>query len=78
MWRERLGEGSLIGVGDSLAVWTQGSLRLVAADRSGYRERAVIPLSEVPERTVIPPAFSEGTVFIRHPTEIIAVQILAG
>ena len=77
VWRQRLGEGSLIRLDDHLVVWSEGKLRLAPADPAGYRETAALTLSNPPSRTVIPPAFADGVIYVRHPERIFAVRVVS-
>jgi outer membrane protein assembly factor BamB len=76
-WTSRIYRGHLLLAGDTLVVLSEaaGQLRLVAADPSGYREQAKVPVLTPGARTGTPPSMGAGHVFVRNLEEIVAVRI---
>jgi len=75
VWKSRPpGEGSAIRVDDRLVVWAKaGMIHLAPASTEGYTSLAEIrALQEV---SLTPPAFADGTVFVRNLEEIAAIAI---
>ena len=75
-WREKIGEGTLVGLGAQLLVLgqTSGDLRLVAASPEGYRElsRARVFTPEV--TSVTGPSVSANRIYLRNLQEIVAFR----
>lgn len=76
-WTSRIYRSHLLLAGDTLVVMSEsaGLLRLVAADPSGYRELARIPVLAPGARTGTPPSIGAGHIFLRNLDEIVAVKI---
>jgi outer membrane protein assembly factor BamB len=76
-WRERIGEGTLVGAGPRLLVLgqTSGDLRLVRAAAGGYAElsRARVFTPEV--RSVTGPSLAGNRLYLRNLREIAAYRI---
>jgi outer membrane protein assembly factor BamB len=77
VWKHRAYIGSLILVDDALVVLsaTGGTVRVVEATPSGYRERTMLQVFNRGAQAEAPPSFASGMIFIRNDEEIVAVAI---
>jgi outer membrane protein assembly factor BamB len=77
VWKQRTYAGSLILVDDTLVLLSAnaGLLRLVDASPTGFRERGQIEVLNRGAQTEAPPAFANGTIFVRNDEEIAAIAI---
>lgn len=73
-WRERTGEGTLIGSGEHLVFLSQtaGDLRIVRASPEGYTERTRTRVFAPDVVSVTGPSIAEGRIFVRNIKEIAA------
>ena len=76
-WRERTGEGTLIGSGDHLLVLglTTGDLRIVRATPEGYSERTRARVFAPDVVSVTGPSLADGRLFVRNIKEIAAFAV---
>ena len=76
-WRERTGEGTLIGAGEHLLVLSQttGDLRIVRAVPDGYSERTRTRVFTPDVVSVTGPSIADGRVFVRNIKEIAAFAV---
>jgi outer membrane protein assembly factor BamB len=76
-WRERTGEGTLIGMGSNLFLLgqTSGELRVVGASPTGYTEtfRTRIFTPDVP--SVTGPSIADGRLYARNIREMVAFEL---
>jgi outer membrane protein assembly factor BamB len=76
-WREKTGEGTLVGIGPQMFLLgqTSGELRIIEASPTGYTEsfRTRVFTSEV--RSVTGPSFVEGRLYARNLKEIVAFEL---
>lgn len=77
LWTERIYRGYVVNAAGTLVVMSEASglLRLVAADRSRFRELARLPIFRPGARTMTPPTLSDGRVFVRNLEEVVAVGL---
>lgn len=77
LWTERIYRGYVINAGGTLVVMSEASglLRLVAADRSRYRELTRFAVFRPGARTMTPPTLSGGRLFVRNLEEVVAVGL---
>jgi outer membrane protein assembly factor BamB len=77
-WRQRLGEGALIGVGEDLVLLgqTSGEVRIARVSPKGYQERASQRVLEAGVRAVTGPSFAGGRLFVRNLREIVALEFM--
>lgn len=75
-WTSRIYRGHLVLAGDTLVVLgeSSGLLRLVAAEPSGYRELARVPVLVPGARTGTPPSLAGGRIFVRNLEELVAID----
>ena len=75
IWRSRPpGEGFLILVDGHLVILTRrGTLHIVEASPSGYREKANMRVFDKPNWT--PPSFAAGRIYVRNLEEIACIEI---
>jgi outer membrane protein assembly factor BamB len=76
-WSSRLYRGALLLAGRTLVVLSESSglLRLVAADPAAYREQGRASVLTPGARTMTPPSFAQGRIFLRNLDEIVAVTV---
>ena len=76
-WREKLGEGTLIGVGPQLVVLSQttGDLRVVRASPDGYVELSRTRVFTPEVRSVTGPSIAGNRIYLRNLREIVAYSI---
>jgi hypothetical protein len=76
-WRERTGEGTVIGAGEHLLVLSQttGDLRVVRAAPDGYSERTRTRVVTPDVVSVTGPSIAEGRVFVRNIKEMAAFAV---
>jgi outer membrane protein assembly factor BamB len=77
LWTERIYRGYAINAGGTLVVMSEASglLRLIAADRSRYRELARLALFRPGARSMTPPTVSGGRIFVRNLEEVAAIAV---
>lgn len=76
-WRERTGEGTVIGSGEHLLLLSQttGDLRVVRASPEGYTERSRARVFAPDVVSVTGPSIAEGRLFVRNIKEIAAFAV---
>ena len=76
-WRSRIYRGSVVLVGGTLIVLSEsaGTIRLVAASPTEYRELARLAILPPGAKTHTPPAFAGGRIFARNLEEAVAVDV---
>lgn len=76
-WSSRIYRGHLLLAGDTLVVLSSASglVRLVAADPSGYRERAKLQILAPGARAATPPSLAGGRIFARNLEDIVAINV---
>lgn len=77
-WRERIGEGTLIGLGDHLLVLgdTSGDLRVVRAATDRYAELSRTRVLTPDVRSVTGPSVVAGRMFLRNLREMAAFELV--
>ncbi len=77
VWKQRIYAGSLILVDDALVILSAsgGSVRVVEATPSGYRERGKLEVFNRGAQAEAPPSFASGMIFVRNDEEIVAVAV---
>ena len=75
-WREKIGEGTLVGLGSQLLVLgqTSGDLRLVAASPDGYRELSRTRVFTPEVTSVTGPSVTPNRIYLRNLQEIVAFR----
>ena len=76
-WRERTGAGTLIAMGDSLAVLSDGTgeLRFVRMTPGGFDAVLTARVLDPDVRAVTGPSYAGGRMFVRNLAEIVALQL---
>ena len=76
-WREKTGEGTLVGIGPHLFLLGQssGELRIVGASPTGYTESFRTRVFTPEVRAVTGPSFVEGRLYARNLKEIVAFEL---
>jgi outer membrane protein assembly factor BamB len=76
-WRERTGEGTLIGIGPNLLVLgqTTGDLRVVRASPDGFSEPFRTRVFTPGVTSVTGPSFVDGRVYLRNLKELVAFSL---
>ncbi len=76
-WQERVGAGTLMGMGPNLAVLgdTTGELRFVRASPRGYEELSRMRVFTTDVMSVTGPSFAGGRLFVRNPREMAAFRM---
>jgi outer membrane protein assembly factor BamB len=77
-WRERTGEGTLVGAGEHVLVLSQttGDLRVVRAVPDGYSEQGRTRVFTPDVVSVTGPSIADGRVFVRNLKEIAAFAVM--
>jgi len=75
-WREKIGEGTLVGLGAHLLVLgqTSGELRMVRASPDGYAELSRTRVFTPEVTSVTGPAIADGKIYLRNLQEIAAFR----
>lgn len=75
LWTERIYRGYVINAGGTLLVISESSglFRLVAADRTRFRELTRLQIFRPGARTITPPTLVDGRIFVRNLEEIVAI-----
>lgn len=78
VWRQKVYDGSLILVDGRLFVLgaQSGELRVVAASRSGYREKLHQPVFNPGATSVTGPSFANGRLYLRNLEELVALEVV--
>jgi outer membrane protein assembly factor BamB len=76
-WREKVYNGSLILVGDHLALLGErsGNFHLIAASPEGFREKLRVPVFNPGAKSVTGPVFAAGRFFLRNTEELVALEV---
>ena len=76
-WRERTGPGTLIALGDHLAVLSDGTGELTFARMSPDRFDLVrkVPVLAAGVRAVTGPSYAHGRIYVRNLAEIVALEL---
>jgi outer membrane protein assembly factor BamB len=76
-WREKTGEGTLVGIGPHLFLLgqTSGELRLVGASPDGYTESFRTRVFTPDVTSVTGPSFADGRLYARNLKEIVALEL---
>jgi outer membrane protein assembly factor BamB len=76
-WRERTGEGTLVGFGEHL-LWlgqSSGELRIVRASPEGYAERFKTQVFRPGVTSVTGPSYADGRLYVRNLREMAAFAL---
>jgi len=76
-WRERTGEGTLVGFGEHL-LWlgqSSGELRIVRASAEGYAERFKAQVFRPGVTSVTGPSYADGRLYVRNLREMAAFAL---
>ena len=76
-WRERTGEGTLVGFGEHL-LWlgqSSGELRIVRASPEGYAERLKAQVFRPGVTSVTGPSYADGRLYVRNLREMAAFAL---
>jgi outer membrane protein assembly factor BamB len=76
-WQERVGAGTLMGMGANLALLgqTSGELRIVRASPAGYEELSRMRVFSPEVMSVTGPSFAAGRLFVRNVSEMAAFTV---
>ena len=76
-WQERVGAGTLMGMGANLALLgqTSGELRIVRASPAGYEELSRLRVFTREVMSVTGPSFAAGRLFVRNVSEMAAFTV---
>jgi outer membrane protein assembly factor BamB len=76
-WREKTGEGTLVGIGPQMFLLgqTSGELRIVEASAAGYKESFRTRVFTPEVRSVTGPSYVDGRLYARNLKEIVAFEL---